>query len=350
MASVEELDYEFDVEDLEPHVYGKSSVEKLEDKFEVEGFKPFGYDEATWVGWAKEEMERQRRKKEEREKKEAENERRAKAHKEIRDTIVEYDPKVGHKDEMLVLNDPGRGLVLVDFIYLEILTVREEDMTVTPGDCLGDRRVIPLEPAAGAFPTPSETSEPSPQAAGASSTPPVSLEPSHLGKFWVLADEDSASSSEEEDATTVSAGAFKYLCRSPSQDAGRDLVESVSGLARRAKKRLERQRRQRSAAREFASSCKVRSMVSTSPSSADIASPVRPRFPVLEPSTFNIAADDVLGWTVVQRRRRSSDLPNQSCSDPKISENSKTVLLGPFASCDRIREGVPGRPSLRNVS
>ncbi|KAM0829531.1 hypothetical protein ACQ4PT_066817 [Festuca glaucescens] len=91
MASVEELDYEFDVEDLEPHVYGKSSVEKLEDKFEVEGFKPFGYDEATWVGWAKEEMERQRRKKEEREKKEAENERRAKAHKEVRDTILDVE-------------------------------------------------------------------------------------------------------------------------------------------------------------------------------------------------------------------------------------------------------------------
>ncbi|KAM0840518.1 hypothetical protein ACQ4PT_059606 [Festuca glaucescens] len=223
-------------------------------------------------------------------------------------------------------------------------------MTVTPGDCPGDRRVIPREPAAGAFPTPSETSEPSPQAAGASSTPPVSLEPSRLGKFWVLADEDSTSISEEEDATTMSAGAFKYLCRSPSPDAGRDLVESASGLARRAEKRLERQRRQRSAAREFASSCKVLSMVSTSPSSADVASPVRPRFPVLEPSTFTIAADDVLGWTVVQRRRRSSDLPNQSCSDPKISENSKTVLLGPFASCDRIREGVPGRPSLRNVA
>ncbi|KAM0886797.1 hypothetical protein ACQ4PT_029469 [Festuca glaucescens] len=129
-------------------------------------------------------------------------------------------------------------------------------MTVTPGDCPGDRRVIPREPAAGAFPTPSETSELSPRAAGASSTPPVSLEPSRLGKFWVLADEDSASSSEEEGATTVSAGAFKYLCRSPSPDAGRDLVESASGLARRAEKRLERQRRQRSAAREFASSCK----------------------------------------------------------------------------------------------
>jgi hypothetical protein len=97
MASVEELDYEFDVDDLEPHVYGKSSVEKLEDKFEVEGFKPFGYHEATWVGWAKEEMERQRRNKEEKEQKEAENERRAKAHKEVRDSILEYDPKVGHK-------------------------------------------------------------------------------------------------------------------------------------------------------------------------------------------------------------------------------------------------------------
>jgi hypothetical protein len=99
MVSVNPFDFEdmFDVEDLEPFVYGKSAVKKLDDEFEVEGLVPFCYDEATWVAWTEEEMERQRRNKEEKEQKEAENERRAKEHKEVRDSILEYDPKVGHK-------------------------------------------------------------------------------------------------------------------------------------------------------------------------------------------------------------------------------------------------------------
>jgi hypothetical protein len=144
-------------------------------------------------------------------------------------------------------------------------------MTVTSGDCSGDRRAVPRMPAASVSSKPSGSSESTPH-----------------GKFWVLADEDLTSSSEEEDATTISASAFKYLCHSPSPDVGLDLVESASGLARRAKKRLERQRRQRSVAREFASSaCKVRSVDSPSSLPAGAVSPVcRSHFPVLEPTTF----------------------------------------------------------------
>ncbi|XP_047049326.1 uncharacterized protein LOC124654360 [Lolium rigidum] len=99
MVSVNPLDFEdmFDVEDLEPFVYGKSAVKKLDDEFEVEGLVPFLYDEATWVAWTEEEMERQRRNKEEKEQKEAEKERRATAHKKVMDSIIEYDPKVGDK-------------------------------------------------------------------------------------------------------------------------------------------------------------------------------------------------------------------------------------------------------------
>lgn len=242
MVSVNPFDFEdmFDVEDLEPFVYGKSAVKKLDDEFEVEGLVPFCYDEATWVAWTEEEMERQRRNKEEKEQKEAENERRAKEHKEVRDSILEYDPKVGHKvftrfflrdfsifdinekspipamrytdsrhedefrledsanilsvsivssdvgfpvnvygnviardsidykciyllhrhrddcqpiklqDEMLVLNGPGRGLVLVDFIYLEIdLKIKEDgvhpDRQFSKGLISIDGRVLSRE-------------------------------------------------------------------------------------------------------------------------------------------------------------------------------------------------------------
>jgi hypothetical protein len=42
-------------------------------------------------------MERQRRNKEENEQKDVENERRAKAHKEVRDSIIEYNPKMDCK-------------------------------------------------------------------------------------------------------------------------------------------------------------------------------------------------------------------------------------------------------------
>jgi hypothetical protein len=82
-------------------------------------------------------------------------------------------------------------------------------MTVTSGDCSsdssGDGGVFPRLPAAGE--TPSSSSKLLPQ-----------------GKFWVLADEDSASSSSAEDEVGGSASAFRYLCRPPSADDGRDLI------------------------------------------------------------------------------------------------------------------------------
>ncbi|KAM0869527.1 hypothetical protein ACQ4PT_040618 [Festuca glaucescens] len=106
-----------------------------------------------------------------------------------------------------------------------------------PGDCEGDS----ILPAAGDTSTSSGSTELIPQ-----------------GRFWVLAAEDQGSSSEVEEETGGSESAFRYLCRSPSPDDGRDLIESASGLARRAERRLERQRRQRLAAREFSSpSCKA---------------------------------------------------------------------------------------------
>jgi CDP-glycerol glycerophosphotransferase (TagB/SpsB family) len=97
LSSVEILGDDFYVEDLEPFCYGKASEDKLEDKFEVKGLKPFFYNEAKSKRWAAEEMERQRRNKEEKEQKDVEKERRAKAHKQVRDSIIEYNPKMDCK-------------------------------------------------------------------------------------------------------------------------------------------------------------------------------------------------------------------------------------------------------------
>jgi hypothetical protein len=159
------------------------------------------------------------------------------------------------------------------------MTVRRSDVRV------GDRGGDPGLPAAEVSPPPS-----------------VSTERAPLGRFWALAVEDSNSSSKAEEGEGCSARALDYLCRSPSPYDTRDLVESLSGLARRAEKQRDRQNRQCSAAREFSSSTgKVRSSMSLSPSPASGSSPVCPfRLPVLEPTTFPLAADDVVGWVVVR--------------------------------------------------
>jgi hypothetical protein len=142
-----------------------------------------------------------------------------------------------------------------------------------------------------------------------------------LGSFWALTFEDSSSGSEEEDGQGGSTRAFNYMCRSPSPDVTRDLVETSSGLVRRAEKRCERQNCQRIAAREFASSTdKVRSSVPRSSSPTGNSSPAR--LTVLEPSMFPLAADDVAGWTVVRRLRSSASL-DVPCSDPHIQRISK---------------------------
>ncbi|KAM0882467.1 hypothetical protein ACQ4PT_032282 [Festuca glaucescens] len=117
-------------------------------------------------------------------------------------------------------------------------------MTVRPGVVSGDWAGDPPSPAAVA------------------GSPPISSsERAALGRFWALVDDDLGSGSEGEDEEEIEGGSARadiYLCRSPSPDVGRDLVETASGLARRAEKRLQRQRRQRMAAREFASpGCKA---------------------------------------------------------------------------------------------
>ncbi|KAM0838614.1 hypothetical protein ACQ4PT_060844 [Festuca glaucescens] len=203
------------------------------------------------------------------------------------------------------------------------------------GDCPGDCEGESILPAVDDTSTSSGSTELIPQ-----------------GRFWVLAAEDQGSSSEVEEETGGSESAFRYLCRSPSPDDGRDLIESASGLARRAERCLERQRRQRLAAREFSSpSCKVRSPASSSSPPARKTSPIlRSRLPVLDPTSFPIAADDVAGWTVVRRRHRSSESSKETfSSDPVNPRFKKNELLGSFAKLNMHRACIPGRPSMLNA-
>ncbi|CAM0948733.1 unnamed protein product [Alopecurus aequalis] len=98
MASVGKLEDEFEVDGFDSFCYyNDPPVEKLEDAFEVDGLEPFFYDEETWLSLAVEERERVRRKDEEKEQEEQERKQRADAHKQVKDSIFEYDPKVDRK-------------------------------------------------------------------------------------------------------------------------------------------------------------------------------------------------------------------------------------------------------------
>jgi hypothetical protein len=95
----------------------------------------------------------------------------------------------------------------------------------------------------------------------------------------------------------------------------------------------------------------VRSPVSLSSSSAGRSSPVSPsRLPILEPTTFLVAAEDVAGWTVVRRRLRSSDSSDVSCSDPNNQRISKNELLGSLPKFNNNLARSPGRPSMHNAA
>jgi hypothetical protein len=169
-----------------------------------------------------------------------------------------------------------------------------------------------------------------------------------LGKFWALLGEDVCSGSEadgDEEAGEERL-AVDYL---PSSDLGRDLEESLSGLARRAEKRLLRQQRQRLAARDCLLLSPTSKVCSPTSLSSAISRPRSFRPPVLEPSTFPAAADDDEGWTVVQRRRRSLDLVTEHVSDPQSTRISKSELPGSISKLGVDRARVLGRPFSRNV-
>ncbi|XP_051198130.1 uncharacterized protein [Lolium perenne] len=186
-----------------------------------------------------------------------------------------------------------------------------------------------------------------PASAGVSS-PPLSTSRPPLGRFWALSSDDLDSSSDEGDDEGCPAKALAYLCRSPSPDEGRDLSETSSGFARRAERRLERQRQQRLAARQLCSPVKVRSPTLLPSFSADFLP--SSRLPVLQPSTFTIDADDAVGWTLVQRRRRASSSSFVAGLDPVFPLVSKQKLLGSVLKSKHTNACVSGRPPFLNAA
>jgi hypothetical protein len=74
-----------------------------------------------------------------------------------------------------------------------------------------------------------------PSSADVEDSPPAdSTDVIPQGRFWVLAASEGGVDSNR---------AFKYLCRTPPPDEARDLLQSASGLARCAERRLQHQRR-----------------------------------------------------------------------------------------------------------
>jgi hypothetical protein len=204
-------------------------------------------------------------------------------------------------------------------------------MTVGDCDLAGDR--------AGDLPSPALTG-------GSPLT--TSSQRAALGRSWALVDDGSQSSSDGEEGDEFEEGSKRadyYLCRSPSPDENRDLVETTSGLDRQAEKRLLRQRRQRLVSRVFASP--EYKVILTNICFEGACSP---RLPVLEPSTFPIIDGDDQGWTVVQRRHRSSPRPTVSNLDPKSVRISNSELLGSVVDHNGIRARVPGRPPSLNAA
>nr|XP_051216666.1 uncharacterized protein LOC127334288 [Lolium perenne] len=156
-----------------------------------------------------------------------------------------------------------------------------------------------------------------------------------LSRFWVLEsdeDEDGVDGEELPPTSCCSDRSLRYLCRSPSPVSTRDISEEPLELARRAQRRIERQRLQRQAALAFSSSTSVspegksyacREIQKEKP---EIAKSKDQQFlPVLEPTIF---PDDLSGpWTVVRRRRWSSMINKRKgiawrSLDPKITQIS----------------------------
>ncbi|KAM0870258.1 hypothetical protein ACQ4PT_040132 [Festuca glaucescens] len=149
-------------------------------------------------------------------------------------------------------------------------------------------------------------------------------------RFWELrsSEEDEDGEAEERSSAGESEKSIRYLCRTPSPVSGRDILEDMSELARRALKRIRRQNDQRLAAKA--------AMVLTSPEG--MSSPISMSLgmsvckikakakPVLEPSVFTDDSTD--GWTVVCRRCWSPVIGRRS-HDPRKAVISKIRGLGP---------------------
>ncbi|KAM0852187.1 hypothetical protein ACQ4PT_051922 [Festuca glaucescens] len=125
------------------------------------------------------------------------------------------------------------------------------------------------------------------------------------GRFGVLQSSDDEEDNDDGvDSPADERNLLRY-CQTPSTVSGRDLSEKPSDLARRARKRINRQRAQSMAAR---AAIELEDEGMLSPSLRPLGRSTTKVFnkPVLEPSVFR--DDNLHGWTVVHRRRWSPAL------------------------------------------
>ncbi|KAM0853242.1 hypothetical protein ACQ4PT_051215 [Festuca glaucescens] len=146
------------------------------------------------------------------------------------------------------------------------------------------------------------------------------------GRFWVLQSPDEEEDGDADEALPASdRDPLRYFCQTPSSVSERDLSENSSELARRALKRVNRQRSQRMAAR---AAIELEDEGMLSPSLRPLGRSVLKSInkPVLEPSVFR--DDSLQGWTVVHRRRWSPAV-GKKVLDPTKSHFSNSSSLGP---------------------
>ncbi|KAM0871704.1 hypothetical protein ACQ4PT_039194 [Festuca glaucescens] len=165
------------------------------------------------------------------------------------------------------------------------------------------------------------------------------------GRFWALQPPDEEEDGDTEAISEVEVSeTFRYLCRTPSLAGDRDISEDTVELARRARKRIERQKNQRMAAMaafELSASAGTLSP-SLMPLGMSVGKAKIKSMPVLEPSVF--MDDDMDGWTVVRRRHWSPVISSEAHDSRKVGI-SKNYILGSDrhragANLDRARWGL----------
>ncbi|KAK1699142.1 hypothetical protein QYE76_015839 [Lolium multiflorum] len=174
---------------------------------------------------------------------------------------------------------------------------------------------------------------------GNSATPPpatvrkvrevgVSPELPFGGRFWALqASDEEEDGVSEEIAEVEGSESFRYLCHTLTPAGDKDISEDTTELARRARKRIERQKNQREAAMAAIELSTSTCMLSPSlmPLGMSVGKVKTKSRPVLEPSVFT--DDNMDGWTVVRRRRWPPAIISDA-HDPRNVENSRICNLG----------------------
>jgi hypothetical protein len=150
-------------------------------------------------------------------------------------------------------------------------------------------------------------------------------------RFWLLQSSDDEEDGGEDELSSDAEDIdvpIRYLCHTPSPMGGIDIDEDSRELARRTLKRIRKRDAQQAATKAsielaFSEGKCWSSLLRLGSRSAKISIQRRP---VLEPSVFTDEDDG--GWTVVHRRHRPP-VNTERARDPKRTDFSKKLCLGP---------------------